>query len=148
MGINEHSSPEPTATVMTSLAITLVGILAAVTVASGQLAYVFPAEAETRLSAPLQNSFSCENLNYGYYADTDNNCEVFHVCLPVTDDAGALLQTTQFSFICGNGTVFSQESLTCVHTDDALPCVDARNLYDSSNAQFGVIPEGNNNIDI
>ncbi|CAL4072186.1 unnamed protein product [Meganyctiphanes norvegica] len=105
----------------------LVVVLA--TAAFGRLAYQFAADSETILSQPLQSTFDCVGREYGYYADVDNNCEVFHVCLPVTDDLGEVLETAQFSFICGNQTVFSQDSLTCSLRELASPCQDSQNLY-------------------
>ncbi|MCL4154681.1 UNVERIFIED_CONTAM: hypothetical protein GTU68_051511 [Idotea baltica] len=93
------------------------------------------------LSAPLDTSFSCENLPYGYYADDANGCEVFHVCLPIADEIGALAETAHFSFFCPNLTVFSQESLTCADKEYAFPCDQARTLYELSNADFGIIPD-------
>ena len=116
-------------------------LLAFVAAAWARSAYEFAADTEFFLSSPLQTSFSCDNLPYGYYADVDNNCEVFHVCLPIQDDIGALVETAHFSFICGNQTVFSQDTLTCSHPEEAFPCGEARSLYDSVNAEFGRIPE-------
>ena len=66
------------------------------------LAYTFPADAETLLKSQLKTSFSCDGKAYGYYADVDNNCQVFHICLPIEDDAGAVIETAHWSFICGN----------------------------------------------
>jgi len=63
------------------------------------------------------------------------------VCLPVADEIGALVETAHFSFLCGNVTTFSQESLTCVHDEEAFPCAESRNLYELSNADFGRVPE-------
>lgn len=45
-----------------------------------------PAGAELVLGDYVQTTFSCEDeehQRYGYYADVDNNCQVFHVCNPV-----------------------------------------------------------------
>ncbi|CAL4121673.1 unnamed protein product [Meganyctiphanes norvegica] len=115
----------------------LVVVLASV--AFGRMAYQFAADSETILSAPLQSNFDCAGRAYGYYADMDNNCEVFHVCLPISDDLGEVVETAQFSFVCGNTTVFSQDSLTCQHKDSALPCEESQNLYDIVNAEFGKV---------
>lgn len=93
------------------------------------------------LSAPLDTSFSCEGLPYGYYADEANNCEIFHVCLPIPDEIGALVETAHFSFFCGNDTVFDQSTLTCNHRGDALPCSEARSFYDLSNSEFGRVAD-------
>ena len=54
-----------------------------------------------------------------------------------------LIEMAQFSFVCGNQTIFNQESLTCAFPEDSLACADAASLYDLSNANFGVIPTAN-----
>ncbi|KAA0202399.1 hypothetical protein HAZT_HAZT011029 [Hyalella azteca] len=77
----------------------------------------------------------------GALVETAHFSYVFHVCLPIADEIGALVETAHFSFICGNETVFSQDSLTCTYRDEAFPCDQARTLYDLSNAEFGRIPE-------
>ncbi|XP_063590377.1 U-scoloptoxin(01)-Cw1a-like [Penaeus indicus] len=78
--------------------------------------------------------FDCTDLPYGYYADTANNCQIFHVCLPyVLFDQ---LITRQFSFFCGEGTVFDQEKLVCAFPEDALPCSLASE-YTRVNEYFG-----------
>lgn len=55
----------------------------------------------------ITDSFSCHNKSYGYYADIENDCQIFHVCLPVTyaDGKEALFR---WSFICPEETIFSQ----------------------------------------
>ena len=94
------------------------------------LAKAFPADAETLLNrTPLQANFKCEGKAYGYYADVDNNCQVFHICLPIENDAGEVIETAHWSFICGNGTIFDQATLTCNHEADAFPCEKAATLY-------------------
>lgn len=48
---------------------------------------------------------------YGYYADQDNDCQIFHVCLPLQQlypDNFTQPITFQFSFICPEYTRFSQ----------------------------------------
>ena len=52
-----------------------------------------------------------------------------------------IIEEAQFSFICGNQTIFSQESLTCTHRDESYPCGEAEALYDLSNRDFGRIPD-------
>ena len=42
--------------------------------------------------------------DYGYYADMENECQVFHVCVPNEDDG----TVRRFSYICPVGLVFSQ----------------------------------------
>ena len=74
-----------------------------------------------------------------YYADIDNNCEIFHICLPIEDDLGAVIETAQWSFVCGNGTIFDQQTLTCNYPTDAFPCEEAAALYGA--VEFGKIEE-------
>jgi hypothetical protein len=42
----------------------------------------------------------------GYYADVDSGCQVFHIC-----SRNSL--KLKNSFLCPNGSIFSQELLTC-----------------------------------
>nr|ABU41025.1 putative cuticle protein [Lepeophtheirus salmonis] len=101
--------------------------------------YLLPNEYESILFNPISTSFSCEGQQYGYYADVDNNCQIFHICLPIEDDAGFVIETAHFSFICGNQTIFDQQTLTCNHLDDAFPCNEAPSLYNA--VEFGKIPD-------
>lgn len=61
----------------------------------------------TSIRADITDNFSCENKPYGYYADVENDCQIFHVCLPVTYADGKE-NTFRWSFICPEETVFSQ----------------------------------------
>jgi len=99
--------------------------------------YVFSDGYLEVLGGEPDRSFTCDSRPYGYYADVANECRIFHVCVPLEDDAGEVIETQQFSFFCGNTTVFSQDSLTCAHEADAFPCAEAAGLYDAVNALFG-----------
>ena len=125
----------------TKMARIIIALAALVAVASARMGYQLPSGSEFLLRSTLQTTFTCDELPYGYYADMDNDCQLFHVCLPVADDIGAVVETAHFTFVCGNQTVFSQETLTCVHEADAFPCAESRSLYDLANADFGKIPE-------
>ncbi|XP_050687714.1 U-scoloptoxin(01)-Cw1a-like isoform X2 [Eriocheir sinensis] len=103
-------------------------------------AYQLPYGAEL-LHRQIVNTFSCAGRPYGYYADVNNDCKIFHVCVPVSDEQGNLVEEAHFSFMCGNQTVFSQDTLACAMQEDAYPCEQAESLYDASNAEFGRIPE-------
>ncbi|KAK7080005.1 hypothetical protein SK128_002857, partial [Halocaridina rubra] len=122
---------------------TTAALLCLATVAVARHAWEFSADAETLLSAPLTTTFTCEGRNYGYFADMDNNCQVFHVCLPIGDENGEIVETAHFSFVCGNQTVFSQESLTCSAPEESFPCEESATLYDIVNSEFGRILEEN-----
>ncbi|KAH8335506.1 hypothetical protein KR074_004239, partial [Drosophila pseudoananassae] len=70
-----------------------------------------------------RTNFDCSQQALpGYYADIEAQCQVFHIC--------ALNRT--YSFLCPNGTVFSQETLVCVWWNQ-YDCVSAPSLY-SNNA--------------
>ena len=52
----------------------------------------------------------CKSLNIltiGYYADIANECQVFHICQPVTYADGET-ETFKWSMICPEQTVFDQ----------------------------------------
>jgi len=98
-----------------------------------------PAGSEDVLQYPYQDTFSCEGQGYGYYADVDSGCQVFHICLPIEDNEGQVIETAKWSFFCGNGTVFDQESLTCNWPENAFPCEESPSLYGAT--EFGKIPD-------
>lgn len=64
----------------------------------------------TYIRADITDSFSCEKKSYGYYADIANDCQVFHVCFPVTHVDGKETMY-RWSFICPEETIFSQVNL-------------------------------------
>ncbi|XP_030027380.2 uncharacterized protein LOC115445295 isoform X1 [Manduca sexta] len=52
-----------------------------------------------------QTAFNCKTQRYkGFFADTETRCQVWHYCD---------LNGGQASFLCPNGTIFSQAGLTC-----------------------------------
>ena len=57
--------------------------------------------------------------------------QVFHICLPIEDNEGAVIETAKWSFFCGNGTIFDQQALVCNFPDDAFPCEESPSLYGS-----------------
>ncbi|XP_064100986.1 probable WRKY transcription factor protein 1 [Macrobrachium nipponense] len=83
----------------------------------------------------ISTSFSCVERPYGYYADQDNSCRVFHICNPYLFSDGEV-QTYQYSFMCGEGTIFDQNEMTCKAEYEATPCQEAQNFY-FRNEQFG-----------
>merc|ERR550525_896318 len=98
-----------------------------------------PAGSEDILQTPYSDTFSCEVQGYGYYADVQSGCQVFHICLPIEDNEGAVIETAKWSFFCGNGTVFDQETLTSNFPDNAFPCEESPSLYGA--VEFGKIPD-------
>ncbi|KAM7361069.1 uncharacterized protein ACRADG_009608 [Cochliomyia hominivorax] len=66
-----------------------------------------------------QTSFDCaQQALPGYYSDIEAQCQVFHIC--------ALNRT--YSFLCPNGTIFSQEVLVCIWWNQ-YDCASAPSLY-------------------
>nr|XP_029715789.1 uncharacterized protein LOC115259370 [Aedes albopictus] len=57
------------------------------------------------LSEIPETSFSCKEQRYkGFFGDPETNCQVWHYCD---------LNGGKASFLCPNGTIFSQVALTC-----------------------------------
>ena len=78
--------------------------------------------------------FNCSQQRLpGYYADPSARCQLFHVC---HDDR-------QWSFLCPNGTVFSQHHFVCVWWYE-FDCSQATSLYSMNERLYQVqsIPEG------
>ncbi|PRD27809.1 UNVERIFIED_CONTAM: hypothetical protein NCL1_34318 [Trichonephila clavipes] len=98
-------------------------------------AYDLPDGAEL-LVGPVRTSFVCSND--GYYADIENNCQIFHVCHTVVSPDGTS-DMLQWSFLCGNQTIFNQFSFTCSYPEDAVPCGSARDFF-YLNANLGAGP--------
>ncbi|CAH2083928.1 unnamed protein product [Euphydryas editha] len=93
----------------------------------------------TSIRENITDTFSCENRTYGYYADVDNECQIFHVCVPTQTPSGRNV-TYKYSFICPKDTVFNQEVLVCTWERDALPCEESPNFYDL-NMEIGKIAD-------
>ncbi|KAI9553921.1 hypothetical protein GHT06_019191 [Daphnia sinensis] len=75
------------------------------------------------------NKFNCSEQRLpGYYADTSARCQVFHICLG----------DRQWSFLCPNGTIFSQQHFVCVWWYE-FDCSKAPALYELNEKLF-VIP--------
>merc|ERR1719220_3089015 len=52
-----------------------------------------------------ESAFSCEGqVEGGYYADEEAECQVFHICAA---------EEAKYSFLCPNGTIFNQENFIC-----------------------------------
>ncbi|XP_018570675.1 uncharacterized protein LOC108910540 [Anoplophora glabripennis] len=105
----------------------------------------------TSIRTDISDSFHCEGRDYGYYADVENDCQLFHVCLPVTYPDGHN-QTFRWSFICPDDTVFNQEMFTCTRADEAIDCAESPKFYDL-NRNFGSeevvdVSESNNLEDV
>lgn len=100
-----------------------------------------PASAADLLDKPYDDGFNCDqqDAGYGYYADTLNDCKVFHICNPVYNNDGELDRMDKYSFVCGEGTVFDQSTLTCNYPENAFPCEESPSLYGA--VEFGKVTE-------
>uniref|UniRef100_A0A1A9V546 Chitin-binding type-2 domain-containing protein n=1 Tax=Glossina austeni TaxID=7395 RepID=A0A1A9V546_GLOAU len=92
----------------------------------------------TSIRADITDGFSCRNRTYGYYADVDNDCQIFHVCLPVSYADGKE-STFRWSFICPEETVFSQDSFTCMRPEDMVITCEESFKYYELNRNFGIV---------
>ncbi|XP_064487304.1 uncharacterized protein LOC135399412 [Ornithodoros turicata] len=93
---------------------------------SKRAAYELPDGVEFIVGS-VKTSFQCPARN-GYFADVDNNCQLFHVCNVVTHPDGNT-EVQQYSFFCGNQTVFNQLTLTCAFPEEAVPCGNAPDFF-------------------
>jgi len=71
-----------------------------------------------------ESGFSCDGqVDGGYYADPEAECQVFHIC--TADGAGGL---SKYSFLCPNGTVFNQNYFICDWWFN-FDCAEAEGLF-------------------
>merc|ERR1719320_649075 len=81
-------------------------------------------------------SFTCEGrVEGGYYADTEAECQPFHVCS--ADRDGGLAKN---SFLCPNGTIFNQENFVCEYWFN-VDCSQAESFY-GLNDNIGTVEQG------
>ena len=96
-----------------------------------------------------ETAFGCEGqVDGGYYADPEAECQAFHIC--TADGAGGL---AKYSFLCPNGTLFNQNYFICDWWFN-FDCATAEDLYSLNDeiaaerdalagdqAQYGAAPE-------
>jgi len=71
-----------------------------------------------------ESGFVCDGqVDGGYYADPEAECQVFHIC--TADGAGGL---AKYSFLCPNGTIFNQNYFICDWWFN-FDCSEAEGLY-------------------
>merc|ERR1712165_619029 len=71
-----------------------------------------------------ESGFACEGqVDGGYYADPEAECQAFHIC--TADGAGGL---AKYSFLCPNGTLFNQNYFICDWWFN-FDCSTAEDLY-------------------
>ncbi|KAF8782758.1 hypothetical protein HNY73_013003 [Argiope bruennichi] len=92
---------------------------------SKRAAYELPDGAEL-IVGPIRTTFVCSNE--GYYADIENNCQIFHICHTAVHADGTS-EMQHWSFLCGNQTVFNQYSFTCSNFEDSIPCARSGDFF-------------------
>jgi len=71
-----------------------------------------------------ESGFVCDGqVDGGYYADPEAECQVFHIC--TSDGKGGL---GKYSFLCPNGTIFNQNYFICDWWFN-FDCSEAETLY-------------------
>jgi len=74
----------------------------------------------------INPSFQCSSP--GYFADIDSNCQLFNVCINQEFPDGKV-ELAQYTFACGNQTVFNQFSMTCASPEEAIPCASSADFF-------------------
>ena len=91
------------------------------------LAEAIPGEAGRdypTLAEVPETSFSCSGqVEGGFYADPEAECQAFHIC-----GGGGGAELTKYSFLCPNGSIFSQQYFICDWWFN-VDCSLAQNLY-------------------
>jgi hypothetical protein len=71
-----------------------------------------------------ESGFACDGqVDGGYYADPEAECQAFHIC--TADGAGGL---AKYSFLCPNGTILNQNYFICDWWFN-FDCATAEDLY-------------------
>lgn len=63
-----------------------------------------------------ESSFSCKDRPYGYYADLEAECQVFHICN----------NNVKWTFHCPNQTLFNQVRLLRLPDTHLLACCSSQ----------------------
>ena len=83
-----------------------------------------PGEDYPILANVPETTFGCEGqVEGGYYADPEGECQVFHICA-----GGGVGDLVRYSFLCPNGTLFNQQYFVCDWWFN-VDCSQAEDLY-------------------
>jgi len=84
-----------------------------------------------------QGNFSCYERRYGYYADINKQCTMFHLCYPVKDSNSNEIVYQRFSFACSDNSIFDQQHLLCLDESSlTTKCETSPEHFDSSNQRL------------
>ena len=96
-----------------------------------------PGEDYPILGSVPDTSFECfGQVEGGYYADPEGECQVFHIC-----GGGGEGILVKYSFLCPNGTLFNQQYFVCDWWFN-VDCSQAEDLY-SLNDEIAAEREAN-----
>lgn len=88
-------------------------------------------------NSSLQGNFSCYERRYGYYADIQKKCAMFHLCYPVKDSNTNEIVYQRFSFACSDNSIFDQQHLLCLDENSlATKCENSPDFFNSSNERL------------
>jgi len=83
-----------------------------------------------------ETAFACDGqVDGGYYADPEAECQVFHIC--TADGAGGL---AKYSFLCPNGTIFNQNYFICDWWFN-FDCSEAAAIAEAKNSELAAARE-------
>merc|ERR1712106_695472 len=81
-------------------------------------------------------AFSCDGqIDGGYYADEEAQCQVFHIC--TADGAGGL---AKYGFLCPNGTIFNQNYFICDWWFN-VDCSESAAIAEAKNSELAAARE-------
>ncbi|XP_067632656.1 serine-rich adhesin for platelets isoform X2 [Eurosta solidaginis] len=95
-----------------------------------KLRHTIPGEPEVDypiLNEVPKTGFKCTGRHEGYYADLETRCQVFRIC------AHTARSVNGFSFLCPNGTLFSQKNFVCDWYRN-VNCEESEQYYYKNNA--------------
>lgn len=95
---------------------------------------VEPQVVEQQLLHTTSGAFSCQGRQFGYYADVQQGCKVYHVCNPL--NAVPNVSDGHFTFTCPESTRFDQRYHTCTPESVALDCNQSESLYSQTELRF------------
>merc|ERR1711971_84749 len=79
-----------------------------------------------------ESAFSCEGqVEGGYYADEEAECQVFHICAA---------EEAKYSFLCPNGTIFNQEYFICDWWFN-VDCAESAAIAEAKNSELAATRE-------
>lgn len=88
-------------------------------------------------NSSAQGNFSCYERRYGYYADINKRCTMFHLCYPVKDSQTNEIVYQRFSFACSDNSIFDQQHLLCLDENSlATKCESSPDYFNSSNERL------------